>query len=452
MSPPTTWLRDEHTSSFRSGYCDSTSDRERGCVAGASKGFWPLSGAELESWERAASACTARCRSCAACTAISFSRRNHECGWFAACAQPEALHREPYGFRTLLMAELDNATARQAPPDVHARLRRAVAPPGCADGPTERAGDVSFEWGSSRGQLGNRFEAAINALQTGACCASRVLLPPSLVMGGSPLAERPCVDFRALAAPPDSSHRAAACRQQARKDANHFYYNELASCHSAAERRAEAQLAALEYAQRFGALRCATPLPHTTLVAHVRSGDGVAAHQAHLDYGQPPVAYYLAAWRASGLPRLLVVTQDAHCAVARALRALGTSLSLSLTVQTSASFADDLRPLVCARHVVLSHSTLSTLLLGANPHLLSAYSYRPQPPNIWLASCRTRYYFATGVPREQHWTGSAEQQLEAVVAGGFEPIVFQRAQRSWCLSNVTRGRVPSARLADTEGT
>lgn len=438
MSPPTTWILDEHTASFRSGYCDSTSEKDHGCAAGASKGFWPLRGAELESWERAASACTKRCRLCAACTAISFSRRNRECSWFTSCARPEALHRVPYGFRTLLMAELelDNATVRQAPLDVHAHSRRAVAPPSCAVGPTELKGDVSFEWGSSRGGLGNRFESAINALQTGACCASRVLLPSELVMGGPSLAERPCVDFRALAAPPEPSRRATACRQQARMDSNHFYYNELASCQSAAERRAEAQLAAFEYAQRFDALRCAAPLPRDTLVAHVRSGDGVVAHLAHLEYGQPPIAYYLAAWRASGLPRLLVVTQDAHCPVARALRTLGTNLGLNLTVQSSVRLEDDLRPLVCARHVVLSHSTLSTLLIGTNPRLLSVYSYRPQPPNIWLASCRTRYYVAFGVPREQSWTGSAEQQLETVVAGGFEPVVFQRAQKTWCLSNV----------------
>ena len=182
-------------------------------------------------------------------------------------------------------------------------------------------------------------------------------------------------------------------------------------------------------------------------MAHVRSGDGVAAGLAHVDFGQPPAAYYLAAWRASGLPRLLVVTKDAHCAVARALRAVGLSLGLNLTVQSSVSFEDDLRPLVCARHVVLSHSTLSTLLLGANPHLLTAYAYRPQPPNIWLASCRTQYHFAVGVPREQHWTGAAEQQLETVVAGGFEPIAFQRASRPWCLTNAPDAAVFSQRFS-----
>ena len=80
--------------------------------------------------------------------------------------------------------------------------------------------------------------------------------------------------------------------------------------------------------------------------------------------------------------------------------------------------------MMCARHIVLAHSTLSTLIVGANPHVVSIYSYQPLPPNIWIASCRATYLCAADAPREQLWTGSPEQQLELVVAGGyvFQPV------------------------------
>jgi len=433
MAPPSWFLSDDstHGTVSRNGYCETTTHREQGCKLGARKGVWPLRGSALESWDHAATECISKCKSCEACSAISFSRKNGECGWFASCAWASALHKVPYGFRTILMADLPNSsTITRTAPHSHARLdRKPIAVSSCNEtSATEK--DVSFFW-KGRGQLGNRFESALNALQTGACCATRVFLPKALLLGGEVLPPRTstCVSFQKR----DGAPLAAACQRLMPQNSDHFYYDELKTCRSNTERRADAQLAGLRYAQSFGALSCAAPLPRDTLVAHVRCGDGVVQGFAHIDFGQPPVAYYLAAWRTSGLSRLLVVTKDEHCAVARSLRMLSSNLGLNITVQSSERFEDDLQVLMCARHMVLAHSTLSTLILGGNPHLHTVYSYRQLPVTTWLASCKTKYLFAPGTPREKQWTGSAEQQLETVASGGFEALTFQRALRPPCL-------------------
>ena len=47
-------------------------------------------------------ACVAKCRACARCNVVSFSRQHHDCSWYASChpdaASPDALDEEQLGF------------------------------------------------------------------------------------------------------------------------------------------------------------------------------------------------------------------------------------------------------------------------------------------------------------------------------------------------------------------
>ena len=445
--PPPSWTRGEGPllAQLHSGYCNVTQDTEKGCRSGWRQGYWELSPADAEGWASATQACVGRCKSCEACAAISVSLRAAECGWFARC-DLTSLQIRPYGFRTLVMgssplaANFTRRSDQAQPPAAAARGRRLRLR--CR---SSASSTINVSKWHVYGGVGNRFEAVLNALQAGACCGARVLLPRDSLLWdltaanqsssnahGEPL-RAPCFDFRRQ---PQQRQRAALqCAELTRtpQNAKNFFYKDLNGCFTAADHRGDAQLAGATYVGTHPSLACAAAGEEglaDTLYAHVRTGEGRSGHP-HPDYGQPPAAYYLAAWRASGLRRLRVVTGDAGCPVVRALLAL--RLDANVSVQNSSDFATDLRTLLCARHVVLAHSTLSTLVLGANRMLHTVYSYRPPPPNLWTASCAVSYLYTDGVRRAEHWRGTPSQQRELIYGGMDRHIWFQQATRPPCL-------------------
>ncbi|KAL1520488.1 hypothetical protein AB1Y20_022068 [Prymnesium parvum] len=94
--------------SYSSGYCSPT--QQRGHCLFSTKGSWPLTAAQIESWAAAEHACTQRCLACPACTYISFSRRWRDCSWYAAC-DTSALRTDIGGFRTILVRPDEAAPA-----------------------------------------------------------------------------------------------------------------------------------------------------------------------------------------------------------------------------------------------------------------------------------------------------------------------------------------------------
>ena len=101
----------------------------------------------------------------------------------------------------------------------------------------------------------------------------------------------------------------------------------------------------------------------------------------------------------------------------------------ALTVQTGA-WADDLRTLMCARHVVLSTSSLRFVLLS-NPGLLSVYSATPLRTLLssgmaWVRACTATFWVGRGLPHEEPWAATADQQLRLLTGGATQNVSFRR--------------------------
>ena len=77
----------------RRGYCAPTDEEtEGGCSAARKKGTW----VDLFN----ASACFSMCSQCAACTFVSYSRRDLDCSWFSECPRTSTgLSRSHQTFR-----------------------------------------------------------------------------------------------------------------------------------------------------------------------------------------------------------------------------------------------------------------------------------------------------------------------------------------------------------------
>jgi hypothetical protein len=331
--------------------------------------------------------------------------------------------------------------------------------------------------------FGYHFEGMVRALHRAACCGGVAVLPRTTGrcrdlwaptaecrvscqatmpgVAGSRRRRDVCFNFSAVprVAPSDGT-----CRPRVDGSSDYFYESGVAEeargghpCPTLYYYMRPALRAAAAYAALPRALGCPAGVDFgRTLVAHVRGGD-IFGDDTHYGYGQPPLAYYLAAWERSALPTLLVLSEDAGSPITQALsmlaRALPASGGRSVVVQQSGSrFERDLAPMVCAQHLVVSETSLNRVILANNAQarppfaslapdlrapislyasrlplpshaswpaqLRVVYSHQKLHPNVaWPASCATRVMVGEAVPRAYHWANKPEQRLALVLDG-----------------------------------
>ena len=84
------------------GYCHNT-DGEGDCSRGDA-GAWETRKHALTSLQ----ACVAKCRGCARCTVVSFSRLQHDCSWYHRCHEGGASTSSPAAAHALDAERLVN--------------------------------------------------------------------------------------------------------------------------------------------------------------------------------------------------------------------------------------------------------------------------------------------------------------------------------------------------------
>lgn len=149
------------------------------------------------------------------------------------------------------------------------------------------------------------------------------------------------------------------------------------------------------------------------LVLHFRAGDVFSRPVAH--YGQPPLAYYLAAIERERPRRTWLVFEDRANPCIEAAEAWLQSHRLEAVIQ-SGSLEEDLRVLLSARRLVIGQGTFGSSVAMLSTHLRRLYTFR----------CETWDYlrFAdvemvqgvdvaggyTSALLSQNWTDSAQQR------------------------------------------
>ena len=150
--------------------------------------------------------------------------------------------------------------------------------------------------------------------------------------------------------------------------------------------------------------------------------------------GQPPLAFYhrAAAHHRASSVRVVTSPDAANPVVAALINGSGALRGARLS--SSASFKDDLHTLLCARALVLAHSSLSTLL-RLSPNLRDAYYFErggacppavagsapPGGPRLWCVNATREYSVA------RRWLGTAEQRREMLEFDGVsEPRLVGR--------------------------
>lgn len=306
-------------------------------------------------------------------------------------------------------------------------------------------------------QTGINFGALLKAASLAMCCAGTLTLPDHFTLGTIPESRRRFA-FQRLASstspgdlPPPAER---VCKDQ-RAPSDHFLYVRLPRPCQKTEIRATAYSTAFEYS---GLVPQHCGDDGDTATAHVRTlGMNASLPGVHPAYGQPPLFYYLSAWKHSGRRRLKVVYKsvdygrhgplaDGISSTVRKIKgddgrllALGESpvvlglkmlqhaLDLPIEFQTSSDWLTDLKTLMCARTIILSNSALNVILLAA-PHAQRAYEYGApdQGPYMEMShDCQLQRFHMAGKVISD-WTASDTQKLQNAVeysTTSFEPVM-----------------------------
>ncbi len=164
-----------------------------------------------------------------------------------------------------------------------------------------------------------------------------------------------------------------------------------------------------------------------TLTAHVRQGDlfGLNYERSpHPQMGQPPLSYYLAAMTFIKWKRIIVIGQPTQqmSPIWKSLKMLQSTglLNLSFNTESSTSWHDDLRSLMCASSIVFGPSSIRQFLrLGwANRYFF--YS-------CWFSSEIDARRYIIGLkqpytPMKNH-TNSPEEWVEMLLSEVVMPIM-----------------------------
>lgn len=272
---------------------------------------------------------------------------------------------------------------------------------------------------------GVQFVSMVNAAQLASCCGASLQLPSTFIFGRS--------NTTKFGFPPSRRRNHSFC-QSASGNSDKFFYKPVPHACRTLHHRSQAYHLANRYAglpiecgERFGT------------VAHVRTLDMDASKSVHPAYGQPPLSFYLRAWNHTGDPVLHVVHKDLSSPVARAFEVLRRSANIPIKMHSHRAFDDDLRILLCAEHLIMSHSSL-IFLVAMNPHLKRIYHYEDRSTGPWRPlsfSCQTTQYH-TNKKITSNWLATDKQKLDLVVT--YPPVRF--GQSSACLAEKKKNRSP----------
>ena len=317
---------------------------------------------------------------------------------------------------------------------------------------------ISITVSSWSQQTGINFGALLKAASLAMCCAGTLTLPDHFTLGAIPKSRRRfafqhLASSKSLGNLPPLAERVWCKDQLAPSD--HFLYLRLPRPCQKTETRAAAYNIAFEYS---GLVPEQCGDDGDTATAHVRTlGMNASLPGVHSGYGQPPLSYYLSAWKHSGRRRLKVVYKSVDYGRRRPLAdrissavrqikgddgrllALGESpvvlglkmlqhaLDLPIEFQTSSDWATDLRTLMCARTIILSNSALNVIFLAA-PHVQRAYEYMTPDRGPYMEmshDCQLQRFHMSGKVISD-WTASDTQKLQNAVefsTNAFEPVI-----------------------------
>ena len=263
---------------------------------------------------------------------------------------------------------------------------------------------------------GVQFVSLLNAAQLASCCGAALLLPSRFIFGES---------SRKYQFPLLKKRHSFCVNVTGSSDT--FFYRRIPDLCRTHEHRSRAYHAANRYAQVPIACRNGS----TGTVAHLRTLDMDPTHAVHSEYAQPPLSFYLSAWKDTGDDALHVVHRDLSSPTAKVLALLGHTTSVGVEMQSHASFSEDLRILLCARNLIMSHSSLVFIAL-MNPLLERVYYYQRPAVGPWrpLAHTCTTAHLHTNATLSRPWRASDRQRLLMVTADA--PTAFVRA-RAACL-------------------
>jgi hypothetical protein len=149
------------------------------------------------------------------------------------------------------------------------------------------------------------------------------------------------------------------------------------------------------------------------LVLHFRASDVFSHPVAH--YGQPPLAYYLAAIEREKPERTWLVFEDRANPCIDAAEAWLKARRLEVVTQSS-SLEEDLRVLLSARRLVIGQGTFGVSVAMLSTQLRRLYTFKaetwdylrlPEVEMVQGVDVAGRYTLAL---LSQNWTGSAEQR------------------------------------------
>ena len=263
---------------------------------------------------------------------------------------------------------------------------------------------------------GVQFVSLINAAQLASCCGATLRLPSRYVFG---LAKHTRFTF----ASPEGN--ASFCKS-VRGTSDVFFYKHIPWRCRTLHHRSQAYHAANEYAEL--PQKCSDTRAKT--VAHVRTLDMDPSKAVHSEYGQPPLSFYLRAWKHTRDETLHVVHKDLSSPVAKVLDTLHKTTNMAIKMHSHVAFKRDLLILLCAENLIMSRSSLSVMVL-MNPRLKRVYHYeqpREGPWRLLSYSCDTAHFHAGG--NMSRWVAADHQKLELVTND--PPLAFVRAKTT-CL-------------------
>lgn len=262
---------------------------------------------------------------------------------------------------------------------------------------------------------GVQFVSLLNAAQLASCCGAALLLPPRFIFGKS---------SRKYQFPLQNKREGFCVNVTGNSDT--FFYRTIPQVCRRHEHRSRAYRAANQYTQL--PLECNGS---TGTVAHLRTLDMDPSQAVHKNYAQPPLSFYLGAWKDTGDDVLHVVHRDLQSPTAKVLALFGQSTSAGVEMHSHAAFSEDLRILLCARNLIMSHSSLVFVAL-MNPLLERVYYYDRPKDGPWRPlsyTCTTAHLHANAtLPRT--WRASDRQRLAMVTDDA--PSAFVRAKAA-CL-------------------
>lgn len=231
---------------------------------------------------------------------------------------------------------------------------------------------------------GIQFSGMINAAQLAICCGATLSLPSNYLWSKQNLFK-----FKI--------NHASFCKNMS-GGTDYFFYQHIPKKCRTYEIRKTSYITLLKYLNF--PLKCSQSYD---AVAHVRP------LTSHSNYPQPPFKFYLKSWKQIGTQHELKVV---HKSFDNPIVYLFKHIAFlgNITFSSHDNFKEDLKVLLCAKHVIMSKSSLSHLVL-LNPRLHSFYEYETRLNKIFpdfVSNCSLKYYTTNGTYL-RHWKATPLQ-------------------------------------------